>query len=119
MEAKAKKYQAREVDDAKPSFLQALHSSLGVPELAKQSSKQRGMSDVDTSNIAALKNNTSSMINLSLSRIKSTHSRVADGSPTKQDERKEPEDSDDEFFDALDDEKDLQMVDALLKEKEP
>lgn len=77
------------------------------------------MSDVDSTNITALKDNTSSMIDLSLSRIKSTHAKLADASPSKQDERKEGDESEEEFFDALDDEKDLQMVDALFKEKQP
>ena len=122
LEAKALKYQPREEGDAKPSFLLTLQSSLsgGSPsDLVRVDSKQRGMSDVDSTNIMALKDNTSSMIDLSLSRIKSTHSKIQDQSPSPRkrghdEEETKKEDGasdDDEFYDALDDEKDLKLVD--------
>jgi hypothetical protein len=57
---------------AKPSsFLQSIHAQMGgTPELGKTESKGRTVSDVDNSNLRAVQDNTSSMIDLTLMRMK-------------------------------------------------
>lgn len=72
------------------------------------------MSDVDDSNLRALQDNTSTMIELQLSRIKSKNDSLDIGthnpiSPSKKvsshkqvEEEEEKKDSDDEFYDCFD-----------------
>jgi len=86
------------------------------------------MSDVDDSNLRTLQDNTSNMIELQLSRIKSKNDSIELPPPSKQtnnaspakkprqeeEEEKQEEDSDEGFYDCFDNQQDIKMLEQTM-----